>query len=144
MVGWQIWIIIALILFVLELFTPGFYVMSIGLGCFLSALASALNLSIVTQLIFLSAGSLLSIFLLRPVLLRFQGDGKKSGVEALIGREAIVLESICKAKNRGRIQVGGENWKARSTDGNDIEKGTLVLIKDIKGVTASVKTKETP
>jgi membrane protein implicated in regulation of membrane protease activity len=143
MVGWQIWIIIALILFVLELFTPGFYVMSIGLGCFLSALASALNLSIVTQLIFLSAGSLLSIFLLRPVLLRFQGDGKKSGVEALIGREAIVLESICKAKNRGRIQVGGENWKARSTDGNDIEKGTLVLIKDIKGVTASVKTKET-
>jgi membrane protein implicated in regulation of membrane protease activity len=143
MVGWQIWIIIALVLFVLELFTPGFYVMSVGLGCFLSAFASALSLGFVAQLIVLSAGSLASIFLLRPVLLRFQGDGKKSGVEALIGCEAIVVESICKAKNQGRIQVGGENWKARSTDGKDIDKGTVVLIQEIKGVTALVLIKET-
>lgn len=142
MVAWQIWIVLALVLFVLELFTPGFYVMSVGLGCFVSALGAALHLSFVLQVVLLAAGSLASIFLLRPLLLRFKGDGKKSGVEALVGREALVIESIDNASNQGRIKVGGENWKARSADGLPIEKGSIVVIEHISGVTASVKTKE--
>jgi membrane protein implicated in regulation of membrane protease activity len=142
MVTWQIWIIVALVLFVLELFTPGFYVMSVGLGCFISALGSALGLSFAVQLILLAAGSIASIFLLRPLLLQYKGDGKKSGIEALVGRDAVVIESIDNALNEGRIKVGGENWKAQSSDGKPIKKGTIVYIEHISGVTASVKTKE--
>ncbi|AEV27969.1 membrane protein implicated in regulation of membrane protease activity [Sphaerochaeta pleomorpha str. Grapes] len=142
MVAWQIWIVVGLVLFILELFTPGFYIMSVGLGCFVSALGSALHLSFILQVVLLAAGSLASIFLLRPLLLRYKGDGKKSGVDALVGREALVIESIDNASNEGRIKVGGENWKARSVEDQHIEKGTIVIIEHISGVTASVKTKE--
>ncbi|WP_320130168.1 NfeD family protein [uncultured Sphaerochaeta sp.] len=142
MVIWQIWVVVALVLFVLELFTPGFYLMSVGLGCLLSALGAALDLTTVFQILLLAFGSLASILLLRPLLLSYRGDGKKSGVEALVGREAIVIEPIHNVANEGRIKVGGENWKARTLDGTDLETGKVVIIKSISGVTATVLKKE--
>jgi membrane protein implicated in regulation of membrane protease activity len=142
MFGWQLWVILALVLFVLEIFTPGFFVMSIGLGALVSAFAAALGFGIVMQLLLLAGGSLASVFLLRPLLLRQTLDGKKTGVDALVSKEGLVTEPISNLRNAGRIRIGGESWKARSTDGTRIGKERVVVVDRIDGATAYVHAKE--
>lgn len=142
MVGWQIWVIVALVLFVLEIFTPGFYVMSVGIGALVSAFGSALGFGFVMQLLLLAAGSLASVFLLRPLLLRQNLDGKKSGVDALVGKEALVTEQISNLHDTGRVRIGSESWKARSSAGTEIASGAVVVVDEIRGATASVHEKE--
>ena len=63
---------------------------------------------------------------------------KKTGTEALIGKEGIVIEPIL-IPDGGRVKVKGELWKADSNE--NIEKDTLIVVTDVKGVTLKVRRK---
>ena len=49
MEGWHIWVIIALVFVIVEMFTSGFAVMCISFGCVFGAVASALDWEIKWQ-----------------------------------------------------------------------------------------------
>ena len=77
--------------------------------------------------------------LVRPVARRHLRTSRslRSGVAALVGAEAVVLEVV--DGRDGRIKLGGEIWSARSYDGDSaFEVGQRVHVLEIDGATALV------
>ena len=83
------------------------------------------------QLIVFAAASLLAFFFLRPVFLKLldrKAKDVKTNADAIIGRTAIVSETIDASQHTGRVAIDGDDWKAVSSDGSVIEKGQTVEI----------------
>ena len=91
------------------------------------------------QIVLFFVVSVALLLLLRPLLRRqCNPDKLKTNVDALIGKQAIVIEKIDNLEGRGRIQVDSADWTARSDDGSVIDAGCLVEIHRIEGVRAYV------
>jgi len=140
MLVYHIWIIAGIACLILEVFTPGFFIASVGIGAFCAAVASRFDLNFTWQIISLTAGTLLTFLTVRPLLYagKKNKENARTAVHALIGREALVLDDIINHENRGRVKIGGEEWKARSASGAPVEKNTVVTVEKIEGVTAFV------
>ena len=142
---WQIWIVVGIALFIMEIFTPGFFIASIGIGAFIASLCAALGFSFTLQIVALAVGMILSMVFIRPLLYK---KGKKSpkgqltGVDALVGKDALVLQQIENTPSLGRVQIGGENWKAVSSNGDIIIKDAVVTVDRIVGATAYVSVRK--
>ena len=67
---WHIWVIAALVLVVVEIFTQGFAVFCLALGAGAAAVASACSAGIEGQLIWFSVVTLVSFVAVRPLLLK--------------------------------------------------------------------------
>jgi len=63
----------------------------------------------------------------------------KTNIDAIIGREGIVLKSIAKNFD-GRVRVGNEEWRARAEE--DIKEGDGITVTGVKGVTLIVNKSE--
>ena len=58
-----------------------------------------------------------------------------TNLDTVIGQEAIVTESINNLENKGAVKVLGKEWSARTYENSEyIEKGSLVIVKEIQGV----------
>lgn len=58
----------------------------------------------------------------------------KTNVDAVIGSQGFVTESIDNVAAQGQVKLGAMEWTARSTSGHPIAKGTLVQADRIEGV----------
>jgi membrane protein implicated in regulation of membrane protease activity len=75
----------------------------------------------------------------RPSVVRrlHSGPDLVLGHEALVGRQAVVVEEI--SSQGGLIRVGGEDWTARPYDDDEVIRvGSKVDILQIRGATALV------
>ena len=142
MEGWHIWVIIALVFVIIEIFTAGFAVMCISFGCLFGALASALDWELKWQLLVFAVGTVLAFMTVRPLVYKFFYNKKnevKTNAEALIGRKAIVTECIEGELNPGRVKIDGDDWKAVSLDSEPIEVGMAVEVTALNSVILTVK-----
>lgn len=63
----------------------------------------------------------------------------KTNIDAIIGREGLVLRSIAKHVD-GWVKIGSEQWRARAEE--DIQEGNEVVVTGVRGATLIVeKTK---
>lgn len=79
------------------------------------------------------------IAVVRPIANRHRAQRPQlaTGIEALKGKQAVVLERV--DASGGRIKLAGEVWSARSLDsGTAYEVGQEVDVVDIEGATAIV------
>ncbi len=140
---YQIWLIAAIVLVIIELLTAGFGVICFAVGALFSALAAFLGVdSLVWQLLIFAVASVLCFIFLRPVVLRFldkKSKDVKTNADALIGKTAIVSETIDSSANQGRVAVDGDDWKAVSADGSVINKGEKVEIVSRDSIILTVK-----
>ena len=60
----------------------------------------------------------------------------KTNIDAIIGRQGIVLKSIAKNAD-GLVKVGNEQWRARAEE--DIKKGEEIVVTSVSGVTLIVE-----
>jgi len=139
---WHIWLIIALISFIMEIFIPSFVLFNFGIGAVLGSFAAGLNLSLEWQILFFSVGTLVSFFLIRPAMKKFayrRSDGFKTNIDAMLGRQATVAEEISNENNRGRVSLDGDIWQARSHSNEIIPAGSLVEIVQLSSIILIVK-----
>ena len=139
---WHIWVIVALVFVIVEIFTSGFAVMCISFGCLFGAVASALDWELKWQLLVFAAGTALAFLTIRPLVCKFfykKSDEVKTNAAALIGRKVIVSERITDELRPGRVKVDGDDWRAISSDNVPIEVGEAVEVTAINSVTLSVK-----
>lgn len=140
---YQIWLIVAIVLVIIELLTAGFGVICFAIGALFSALAAFLGMdSVMWQLLVFAVASVLCFIFLRPVVLRFldkKSKDVKTNADALIGKTAIVSETIDPSANQGRVAVDGDDWKAVSADGSVINKGEKVEIVSRDSIILTVK-----
>jgi membrane protein implicated in regulation of membrane protease activity len=108
-------------------------------GALAGALAAGLGAGVVVQVLVFAVVSTALILVVRPMARRARGQlpTLQSNVDALPGRQAVVLERV--DGHGGRIKLAGEVWSARALDTNDIyEAGREVHIAEIDGATAVV------
>ncbi|GAA2808127.1 NfeD family protein [Streptomyces showdoensis] len=116
---------------------PEFGMLSVGAVA--GAVTAALGFGIVAQVIAFAAVSVALIAVVRPIAARHRDDRPRlaTGIDALKGRQALVLERVDSAG--GRIKLNGEVWSARTLDtGQSFEPGEQVDVIDIDGATAVV------
>lgn len=137
--AWVAWAVAAGLLAVIEVLTLDLVFLMLAAGAASGAVAAAIGLggpiSIIVAIV-VSVGMLAAV---RPVALRHlkQGSGLKTGVEALVGSKALVIEQV--DAHHGQVKIGGELWSARSYDEHSvIEPGTSVDVMSIDGATAYV------
>lgn len=139
---WHIWVIVALIFVIVEIFTSGFAVMCISFGCLFGAATSALDWDVKWQLLAFAVGTVLAFVTVRPLVYKFfykKSHEVKTNADALVGRRAIVTERIEGELHPGRVKVDGDDWKAVSLDAEPVEVGDAVEITAINSVIVTVK-----
>jgi membrane protein implicated in regulation of membrane protease activity len=113
-----IWAVLGIVLTAAELFTPGFWVIFLGAGGLLTALATllipGLAASLPLQLLIWLGSSSLLLGVLRRLVRRRLGRLRAIADDA-VGEQAIVVETITPDKP-GRIRFRGTTWTARSYD----------------------------
>jgi membrane protein implicated in regulation of membrane protease activity len=65
------------------------------------------------------------------------GPGVPGRTEALVGRHGVVTEAIDPVRGTGRVNVGGQDWAARS--GADVEPGTRITVTGADGIVLEVR-----
>ena len=139
---WHIWVIVARLFVIVEIFTTGFAVMCISFGCLFGAAASALEWDVKWQLLAFAVGTVLAFMTVRPLVYKFfykKGQEVKTNAEALVGRRAIVTERIEGELHPGRVKIDGDDWKAVCESAEPIEVGAAVEITAINSVILTVK-----
>jgi len=138
--AWVAWVILALVLAVGEIFTPGlFFLGPIALAAIPSAVVALVGLPFWLQFVVFAGSSLGSLALLRPLArahLR-QPAELRTGTAALEGARALVTQRV--DQHNGRVRIGGEEWSARAFMPDQvIEPGQTVEVVKIEGATALV------
>lgn len=128
---WQIWIVAALVLIIIEIFTSGFAIACLSVGCILASIGAGLELSLAWQLGLFALGTFFGFIFVRPFVLKLMNKKTNNNVttnmDNLIGRKAIVTEKVVK-DGYGRIKIDGDDWKARLEDDGEIEVGEKVTV----------------
>ena len=140
---WQIWVLAALVLIIIEIFTSGFAIACLSLGCLLAAIGSAFELSLSWQIGLFALGTFLGFIFVRPFVLKLMNkNANKNNVttnmDNLIGRKAIVTERI-ESDGFGRVKIDGDDWKARMEDDGEAEVGEKVTIVNHESIILTVK-----
>ena len=138
--AWLIWAIVAVLLAVGEIFTPGlFFLGPIALAAVVAGVVALAGASAALQLIVFIAASIASVLFVRPIARRHlhMPPSLRTGTAALEGTKALVLQRV--DANGGRVRIGGEEWSARAfMDDGVYEPGQRVDVVKIEGATALV------
>ncbi len=146
MQSWVLWLIVAAVLGTAELMTATFDLLLLAVAALAAAAVAGIGLGIGLQLLAFAVTAAAMISLVRPVARRHLMSSYpqlRTGVAALIGREAVVLTPC--GREPGRVRIGGEEWSARAYDPDLlIPAGTTVDVFAIEGATALVHPREDP
>ena len=140
MPAWLLWCIVAVLLTIGEIFTPGlFFLGPVAVAAVAAAVAAAIGAGWAIELVVFVAGAAASLAVLRPIARRHlhMPISLRTGAAALVGASAVVVERV--DVHGGRVKIGGEIWSARALDGDQVlEPGTSVQVAEIQGATALV------
>ena len=139
-----LWIIIMSILLIIEAVTPNFVTIWFAIGTLGATIASVCGLGLWWQICIFTVLSAITLILTKPfVKKKLKLETTKTNLDAVIGKTAIVTDSITGDKFAGAVKVAGKEWSAVCYE-CDILQGEKVIVKDIKGVKLVVeKIKET-
>jgi len=137
---WLIWIIVSVGLVIAEIFSLDLVLIMFAAGALAAAGTAALTDNLFVEALVFAIVSVLALVAVRPMAQRRLhpvGDGTRTGIEALKGSSAVVLELV--DEHSGLVKIGGEEWTARVFDATQVlEPGQKVQVVDIKGATALV------
>ena len=140
---WQIWLLIAAVLVIIEIFTSGFAVACFSVGSIFGAILAACGLSLTWQIVAFAIGSFLAFVFVRPFVMKIidkktNNNGVKTNMDNIIGKTAVVTERI-EEGGFGRVKIDGDDWKAQTDDGTALEVGTKVTIISYESIVLTVK-----
>ncbi|HEX7105953.1 MAG TPA: NfeD family protein [Acidothermaceae bacterium] len=139
MSAWVVWAIVAAICAGAEAVTLTLILGFVAVAAVAALLVAVLGGPVAVQLIAFIVGSAALVGLARPIAkahLRTPAQ-LRSGVDALVGQSALVLETV--SAHDGRVKIGGEVWTARAyIEDQVLQVGASVDVVKIQGATAFV------
>ena len=140
-----IWLIIAAVCGIIEAATMGLTTIWFTGGAIIASIVAMAKFSLPIQIIVFLIVSILLIYFTRPLAKKRLNIGnEKTNVDALVGREAMVTETI-EPFGSGQAKVDGLVWSAIAKDSHTtIQKGTTVIIDRVEGVKLVVTPSEEP
>lgn len=132
-----VWLLLAFISAIVEVSIPHFGMAFVGAGAIAAAAAAYLGFSLTVQVGTFVVVMTVSLAALRSSLVGYLGGkGVPSRTAALVGRDGIVTHDIDPTVGTGRVNVGGEDWAARSTE--VIVTGVKVRVTGADGIVLEV------
>lgn len=137
---WQMWLACAIFFFIIELNAPALVSIWFSVG--------ALCTSVLAVFIHNAKGQLFSFVVVSAILLVLSKHLYKKNVvpvhkdeilEKFLEKKAKVCEDIPNDFEPGAISINGIIWKAVSITGERIQKGSIVVVKKVDGLTLGVK-----
>lgn len=145
MPAWLLWVIVAAVLGGVEMLSLTLVAGLLAVAAVAAAVTAALGVGGAGQAAAFAVTSGLSIAILLPALRRHRRSlttHTRSGVAALVGQSAQVLELV--DAQHGRVRIGGEVWSARAyVPEQVIPAGAVVDVFEIRGATALVYAEDT-
>ncbi len=140
---WIWWVILAIVLFAVEMLSLDLIFLMLAIGALAAAVAAGLGATLVVQALVAGVVALLLILMVRPIAVRHLHPAReiRTGAAALIGSTGDVIERV--DAHDGRVRLAGEVWSARSeASGNSFDPGETVRVLRIEGATAIVEQME--
>lgn len=137
---WWIWMGIAALFVIGEIFTAGFFLLWFGIGAAVAGILSLLGVGFGWQM-----GAFVVVSgVLFTVSRRFSEKFTKKqppgiGADRVIGRQGLVLEEIDNLNNTGRVRLQKEEWRAESDAEEIIPAGKRVEVTRMDGTHLIVK-----
>lgn len=136
-----LWLVVAGVTLVLELVTPAFLFICFTGGALVAALSTIWIDHITYQAVIFALVSVILIPLTRPIARKMsRKDAAKTNIDALVGRTAYVLQDIDPARNRGKVRIGSEEWRAIAD--SPIPAETKVVVTRVEGTTVTVTVEQ--
>jgi membrane protein implicated in regulation of membrane protease activity len=134
-----LWLIIALVFFVIEISVPSFGFVFAGFSAILAAIPAYFDARWEVQAVVFAVSLMAGLTLLRPRLLkRYEGrQGMPSRTDALMGRKGIVTQAIEHVQGSGRVLVEEQDWSARSKE--FLAVGTPIEVIGADGIVLNVR-----
>jgi len=143
MSAWLIWLVVAVVFAVAEVLTVTAALGILGAAALITGGAAAFGLPLPIQFVVFMLASTAGIALVRPIAQRhmLQPQTERFGIDALIGKQAYVVQEV--TDRGGRVRIDGEEWTARPFDDTMvIPVGAAVDVMRISGTTAFVYPRE--
>jgi len=141
---WLVWVIVAAVLSVAELLTLALAAGLLAVAAGAAAVTAALGVSAAGQAAAFAVAGGVSMAVVLPAVRRHRRAARsaaRTGVAALVGQSALVIEPV--DAHYGRVRINGEVWSARAfTPGQVIPAGAVVDVFEIDGATALVYAEE--
>jgi len=132
-----VWVIVAVAAGIVEVSIPHFGLIFVSLAAVASAVAASFGVGTPLQLIVFVIILGVSWFTIRPRLTsRNVAPGVPSRTDALLQKEGVVTHDIDPVLGAGRVNVGGQDWAARSKA--PLATGTRIRVVGADGITLEV------
>lgn len=135
-----LWIALIIAFVVIEIVTVGLTSIWFAGGALVALLAQLLGLNVYWQLVLFIAVSAILMTTTRPWALKyFKPRLVKTNYETVLGENVCLTETVDNMKGTGTAVYKGQEWSARAYENGTIfEAGTIVEVKEIRGVTLYV------
>ena len=142
--AWLVWLIVGIVLTLAEMLVSGFVIIYFGVGALAAAAVAAipgLRGNVPAQFAVFILVSLVLLFSTRKIVARIYGSGSnvKVGSDWVVGKPAVVMETIAPHEGKGLVRVSHDQWRAETEDGSIIEKGEKVDVIRVEGTRVIVK-----
>ena len=135
------WLLFAVIFFVGEAVTVGFFVFWFGIGSLVALIASLLIKNIAVQTVIFLIVSVTLLIFTRPLVNKFimKSGEVKTNAYSVEGKKGRVNIEINPVEGTGQVKIAGELWSAKSNDDSIIPVDTDIIVEKIEGVKLNVK-----
>jgi membrane protein implicated in regulation of membrane protease activity len=131
------WLVVAFIAAILEVSIPHFGSVFVSAAAVAAAAAAFFGFDVPTQVSVFVVVLVVSLVALRSRLLgKLAGQGVPSRTDQVVGRHGMVTHDIDPTVGAGRVNVGGEDWAARSHE--TIASGTRIRVVGADGIVLEV------
>lgn len=131
-----------------EILMPGsFFLVPFAAGGVAAAVVSLLGLPVIVSFPVFLAVAFLVFLGLRPLARRLEADTPDVagiGSNRLVGTTGTVLSAIAEHGEAGMVRVGGEEWRADTTDQTPIATGSRVRVVAVRGTRLVVEPADVP
>lgn len=132
-----LWVIAGLVLWIVEILTPGFFVLGVfGTACLIVAPFASADASFKMQLLVFGVAVGALALGIRPLMMKYfyRREAKmRTNMDALIGKSALVTEDIDYRAGTGSVKIGGEIWRAVTSDETLVPAGQKVTVRKLEG-----------
>lgn len=140
-----LWTLIAIGFAIGESLTMSFFLLPFTVGALVALVAHLFGAPFWAQLALFLFISIALIPLLRPFARSVTKSAPRqtSGIDRLIGEDALVTERVDGMLGTGRVKVSGEDWLALGSPAQTvIESGTTATVVGVDGTRLVIKLKE--
>ncbi len=134
--GWVFWLVVGVVLLLLEMTAPTFYLFFFGIAALITmAFAFFTNQVLILLAVFVVTSAFLLIFI-RPISRRMfllAKESRASNVAALVGAVGTITREVGGDVSKGTIVIQGEPWSCIGAGPEHLPKGTRAKVLRISG-----------